>query len=395
MSLFGKFKNASEGLLDVLEWTDYNPDQIIRRIPESGPGDIKFGAQLIVRETQTAVFYREGKAMDTFGPGRHTLSTANLPLIEGAIKHVAGGHNVFTAEVYFVNQRPFTDMKWGTPNPLDMKDPDLGWVQLRAFGRFTVRVEDPKLFVDTLGHRYPTTPGLNQFLKGSVRTHLNDLVGTTFESYAKIRSNVEELSAAMKVKVRDDFGKYGVEVRDFFIEDVSVPEEIQEAFRMRAKMGALGLQGPAAYTQFQAANAMTKMAENQGAGGNMMSAGMGMGMGMMFPQMMQQAVAPGMQQGYPPQGYGYPPQPGYPQQGYPPQPGYPPQQGYPQQGPPPQGYAPQGAPPQGAPPQAPPPQAAPGAADLQAKIAKLQELKDMGVLTEEEFQQKVQLLQSL
>lgn len=411
MGLFGKIKNsvtstvssATDGLIEVLEWVDYHPDMIVKRVPESGPGDIKFGANLIVRETQTAVFFRDGKALDTFGPGRHVLSTANLPMISKAVEHITGGHNLFTAEVYYVNQRIFTDMKWGTPNPLDMKDPDLGWVQLRAFGTFSVRINDPQLFVNTLvgAQNLYTTKTLNNFLKGSIRTHLNDLVGTTFESYAKIRSNVEELAAAMKIKTRDDFGKYGIELRDFFIQDVSVPEEIQEAFRMRAKMGALGIQGPNAYTQFQAANAMTKMAENEGAGGAMMNAGMGMGMGMMFPQMMQQHMQPGMAPpGYPPPGYGYPP-PGYPppQGGYPP-PGYPPQQGYPQQGHPqqghPQGHPPQhghpqqGYPQQGAP-QGPPPQQMD---PLQQKIAKLAELKEMGVLSEEEFQAKVQQLQS-
>ncbi|MCA9794274.1 MAG: SPFH domain-containing protein, partial [Candidatus Eremiobacteraeota bacterium] len=309
--MFGKLKQAvtggTEGIIEVIEWIDYHPDTIVKKVPEHGPGKIKFGAQLIVRETQTAVFFRDGKALDTFGPGRHILSTANLPVLQKLVEHATGGHNLFTAEVYYVNQRIFTDLKWGTPNPLDMKDPDLGWVQLRAFGTFSVRIDDPMLFVNTLvgAQNLYTTQSLNNFLKGSIRTHLNDLIGTTFESYAKIRANVEEMSAAMKIKVRDDFGKYGIELRDFFIQDVSVPEEIQEAFRMRAKMGALGLQGPQAYTQFQAANAMRDMAQNEGGGGQMMQMGAGFGMGMMFPQMMNQAMAPGMM---PQQGYGYPPQ---------------------------------------------------------------------------------------
>ena len=311
------------------------------------------------------------------------------------MKHVSGGHNVFTAEVYFVNQSVLTEMKWGTPNPIDMKDPDLGWVQLRAFGTFSVKIEEPQLFVNTLvgAQRMYTHQTLNNFLKGSVRTKLNDLVGTTFESYAKIRSNLDEMAAAMKIKVRDDFGKYGIELRDFFIQDVSVPEEIQEAFRLRAKMGALGMQGPAAYQQYQAANAMRDMAQNEGAGGGMMSAGAGLGMGMMMPGMMQQHMGGGYPPpGYPPPGYPpqYPPQGGYPPQGYPPQ-GYP-QQGHPQQGYPPQqgGYPQQGPPQQGQPPQgAPPQQAAPPADPNQAKIAKLQELVELGVLSQEEFEAKV------
>lgn len=317
-------------VIDVIEWQDFHPDTMVARFPEHGAGDFKFGSQLIVRESQAAVFFRDGKALDTFGPGRHTLSTANLPIIEDIVKKTTGGHNIFTAEVYFVNLKVFTDLKWGTPNPIDMKDPDLGWVQLRAFGSFSIRIQDPQLFINTLVgvQRLYTSQALNQFLKGSLRTHLNDLLGTTFESYAKIRSEMSELAAAMKVKVRNDFAKYGIELIDFFIQDVSVPEEIQEAFRMRARMGALGV---ANYTQYQAANAMADMAKNPGSGGAMMSAGMGMGMGAMFPGMVAQ------QMGYGPPGY---PPPGYPPPGYPP-PGYPPP-GYPQGYGPPPGYPPQG-----------------------------------------------------
>ena len=377
--MFGGFSKPDH-IIDVIEWTDGNTDTIVQRFPDNGPGDFKFGSQLIVRESQAAVFFRDGKALDTFGPGRHTLSTANLPILEDLVKKATGGSNVFTAEVYFVNQKILTDLKWGTPNPIDMKDPDLGWVQLRAFGSFTIRIEDPQLFVNTLVgiQRLYTTQSLNQFLKGSLRTHLNDLIGSTFESYAKIRGGLSDLAAAMKVKVRNDFGKYGIDLRDFFVEDVSVPEEIQEAFRLRAKMGALGVQS---YGQFQTANAIADMAKNPGAAGGGMQMGAGLGMGMMMPGMMAQQMGyppPGYgPPGYPPQGYGYPPPgyppPGYPPPGYPPQggqPGYPPQGGQPgyppqggQPGYPPQGgqpgYPPQGYPPQqgypGYPPQGPPP----------------------------------------
>lgn len=346
--MFGKSKE----LINVIEWPDPHPDHIVYRWPEHGAGDIKFGSQLTVRESQVAVFFRDGKALDTFGPGRHTLTTANLPIIEGFIKGFTGGSNVFSAEVYFISLRVFSEMKWGTPNPIDLKDPDLGWVQLRAFGSFSIRITEPMLFLNNLvgSQRLYTATALNQYLKGSLRTHLNDLIGTNFESYAKIRGDISELAAAMKVKVRNDFGKFGIELIDFFIQDVSVPEEIQEAFRMRAKMGALGVQN---YSQYQAANAMVEMAKNPGGGGQAMQMGAGMGMGMMMPQMMAG------QMGYPPPGYGYPP-PGYPPPpgyGYPP-PGYPPQGGQP--GYPPPGYPPQQQggyppPPQGGyPPQAPP-----------------------------------------
>lgn len=282
----------AQRLLDVLEWLPSDPAAIVGRVPESGQADIRVGAQLIVRETQCAVFYRDGKAMDVFGPGRHTLSTANVPVLSEFMSRFTGGHNVFSAEVYFVNQQVLTDLKWGTPNPIDLKDPDLGWVQLRAFGTFSVRIDEPQLFVNTLvgTQGLYTSQTLNQFLKGSIRTRLNDLLNTTFQSYASIRGNLEELAAAMKVKVRDDFGKYGISLRDFFIQDVSVPEEIQEAFRLRARMGALGVQN---YMQLKTADALGDMAKNPGGGGQAMQMGAGMGMGMMMPQMMQQAMMGG------------------------------------------------------------------------------------------------------
>jgi membrane protease subunit (stomatin/prohibitin family) len=335
--MFGKQRE----IINDIQWADPHPDHIVYRFPEHGPGDIKFGSQLTVRESQVAVFFRDGKALDTFGPGRHTLTTANLPIVENLVRAVAGGSNVFSAEVYFINQKVFTDLKWGTPNPIDMKDPDLGWVQLRAFGTFSIRVTEPQIFINQLvgQQRLYTTQALNQFLKGSLRTHLNDLIGTTFESYAKIRGGLNDLASAMKVKVRHDFAKYGIELVDFYVQDVSVPEEIQEAFRMRAKMGALGVQN---YMQYQTANAVVEMAKNPGGGGQAMQMGAGMGMGMMFPQMMAGQMGYGPP-GYPPPGY---PPPGYPPPGYPP-PGYPPQGGYP-----PPGYPPQGAPPGYPPPQA-------------------------------------------
>lgn len=282
--------------IDVIEWRPTDPTALVGRVPESGPADIRFGAQLIVRESQAAVFYRDGQSMDVFGPGRHTLSTANIPIIsEWLQKFTSGGHNVFSAEVYFVNQAVQTDLKWGTPNPIDLKDPDLGWVQIRAFGTMSVRIEDPQLFINTLvgtqgGYNAAT---LNKLLKSSVQNRLGDLFATNFNSYATIRRNQDELAAAMKVKVKDDFAKYGVGLRDFFISDVSVPEEIQEAFRKRATMGALGVRS---YGEMQAADALRDMANNQGTGGSTMGAGLGMGMGMMMPQMMGGMMQPSMMQ---------------------------------------------------------------------------------------------------
>lgn len=397
-SVTDSVSGMTEGLIDVIEWRDFDPRVVVRRFPEHGPADIKFGTQLIVRPNQTAVFFRGGEVLDTFGAGTHTLETANMPLLTQAIKHVTGGHNIFSAEVFFVNQMVIDGLKWGTPEPLSLKDEELGWVQVRAHGEFKIRVTDPKVFINEVvgGRQMFSGQEVRNFLISAVKQRITDLVATTFKSFGTILANTDEISSAMKIKLREDFGKYGIELQDFFI-TMSVPEEIQEAMKVRARMGVMGAQGMAMFQQEQAALAMRDMAQNQGSGGAMASAGMGMGMGMMFPQMMQQSMMGG---GYPPQGGypGYPPPPpgypGYPPHGYPPQGGYPPPQGgYPPQAPPP-GYPPQGGYPAQAPP-APggPAAAAPEADPTAAKIAKLRELVDLGVLTQEEFEAKAALLQ--
>ncbi|MCL5035776.1 MAG: SPFH domain-containing protein [Chloroflexi bacterium] len=286
-------------IFDVLEYTGTNPDELAHRVPDSGMADIRWGSQLVVRESQSAVFFRDGKALDTFGAGRHVLTTGNLPVFVDLVKGIYDGKTVFQSEVFFVNQRVMTDLKWGTPSPIDLKDPDLGWVSIRAYGAYTLRVADPQLFVNTM----VGTQGiyfvdkLNEFLKGSILTHLNDLMGEAFKSYAVIRKDFEELASAMKVKVADDFDKYGIELRDFFIQDVSVPEAVQSALQERARMGAIGDMGK--YMQMKTADAIGDFAKGSAEGGAGSTAGQavgvgaGLGMGMIMPGMIQQAVSGG------------------------------------------------------------------------------------------------------
>ena len=402
-SVTNSVSGMSEGLIDVIEWRDFDPRVVVKRFPENGPADIQLGTQLIVRPNQTAVFMRGGQVLDTFGTGTHTLETANLPLLTDAVKHVAGGHNIFSAEVFFVNQMVIDGLKWGTPQPIPVKDKEMNsWVQLRAHGEFKVRITDPKVFVIEVvgGRQMFTGQEVRNFMISAVKQKIVDLLGTTFKSLSSVMANSDEMAGAMKVKLREDFTKYGIELQEFFIE-ISIPEKLQQAMDESTSLGIMGAQNMALFQQQQAALAMRDMAKNPGSGGAMASAGMGMGMGMMFPQMVQQSMGGG---GYPPHG-GYPgyPPPGYPHPGYPP-PGYPPQSGYPPQGGgyPPQGYPPQGYQQQGYPaggPQPPgPPQGAsegqPPVDPNQAKIAKLRELVDMGVLSQEEFDAKVAALQA-
>ncbi len=277
-------------ILDVIEYTDPSGQEIVKKVPENGKADIKIGAQLIVRETQTAVFYRDGKALDTFGPGRHTLTTNNIPLLGNMLQIFTRDNKTpFSAEVYFVNQNVFTDLKWGTPQPIDLKDPDFGWVQLRAFGTFTIKVTDPQLFVNAIvgTQGYYTQAELNTFLKGSILSNLQKLFADTFKSYAEIRKDLDAFTAAIKFKVKDDFAKYGIELRDFFVMDVSVPEEVQAALRTKSKMNILGVDN---YMQLKAADAIGDMGKHPSAGGGAMEMGAGLSLGMMMPQMMAQAM---------------------------------------------------------------------------------------------------------
>lgn len=290
--MFDKLKNMkNQRIIDVLKFDDPSGKVMVHKEPQMG-ADIQYGAQLIVHETQAAVFFKDGKALGVFDPGRHTLTTNNVPFLKDFLAKFTGGQKTpFAAEVYYVNTKIFQDLKWGTPSPIDFLDPDLGIVSLRAFGNYSIKVADPQLFVNTLvgSMGAMSTDQIQKTLKSSILTHFNDLLGEQFKSYFKIRRDFEELSAAMKFKVKEDFEKYGIEVRDFFISNVSVPEEVQEAFKERAKMGALGDMGK--FMQYKTATAIGDMAQKpSGGGGDPMNAGMGLGMGMMMPQMMGNAM---------------------------------------------------------------------------------------------------------
>ena len=166
-------------IIDVVQAPDQGQDQMVYRVPETGAGDFRIGSQVVVRESQTAVFYRDGKALDTFGPGRHTITTANIPLLVNLVRSRTSGQTPFTAEVYFVNMRDFIDMKWGTPEPITMRDKDLGLARLRANGRYSMAITDPQMFVTKIvGTQglYPTSE-IADYLRGIVISRLTDLLG--------------------------------------------------------------------------------------------------------------------------------------------------------------------------------------------------------------------------
>ena len=283
-------------IFDIIEFFDETGRQMVHRLPEHGSGDFRLGSQLIVRESQAAVFFRDGKALDTFGPGRHTISTANIPLLTGLISIPFSGETPFKAEVYFVNLREFLEQKWGTPEAITLRDSELGMVRLRAFGTYSMQVSEPQLFVNkVVGTQglYETSQ-IQGFLRGIIIAKLTDLLGELKKSLFDLPSLYDEIGAGAKAKVQDDFNALGIALKTLYVTSISPTEETAKAIDERASMGAIG--NMQAYLQFKTARAMTEAA---GAPGGIAGAGVGLGagvgMGAAMAQMMAQSMQPGAQ----------------------------------------------------------------------------------------------------
>jgi len=284
--------------IEVVQSLDDTGELIVSRFPADGEADLKLGAQVIVRESQVAVFVRGGKALDTFGPGRHVLTTANLPLLGKLVNIPFGGDTPFKAEVYFVNLKVFTNIKWGTKDPILYRDTDLAMVRLRAFGILSYRVEEPQLFINKLVGTQSSfsTAKVNNFLKSIAPARLADFLGENLKSIFDLAQYYDEIGAGTKARIRDDFAKYGLTLEDFLINSISPPEEVQKKIDERSGMAAMGDLDQ--YMKYKAAQAMQDAANQPGGGGMAgagMGAGVGLGMGMMMPGMIAQAVQPGTQ----------------------------------------------------------------------------------------------------
>ncbi len=281
-------------IFDVIEAPNQRENDIVVRVPEVGAGDFRIGSQVIVRENQTAVFYRDGKALDTFGPGRHTITTANIPLLIELLGRAFDGRSPFTAEVYFVNMREFLDMKWGTPEPIALRDPDLGLVRLRAFGTYSMQVNDPQMFVAKIvgTQGIYQTSQIENFLRSIIVSSLTDLLGESKKGLFDLPAYFDEIGAGIKAKIQDAFAQLGLTLKQFFVSSISPTEETAKAIDERASMGAIG--NMQTYLQFQTARAMRDAASNEGTGGGMTGAGMGLGAGVGLGAAMAQAIAQAM-----------------------------------------------------------------------------------------------------
>lgn len=280
-------------VFDVIEYPSEMKDEIVHRFPEQGIGDYRIGSQLIVRESQAAVFFRDGQALDVFRAGRHTLTTANIPLLINLLGKLFNERTPFPAEVYFVSMKEFANEKWGTPQPIIVRNPGmgLGVALLQGFGTFSFQVRDPQQFVTQVvgAQGAYRTADIEDRLKTMLLSTLQDVLGetTSAKSVVELIGLTEEVGAAVRAKAQDDFQALGLELKSFYIGNLKPSSKSAQELR---DMGMLDM---ATYTQLQAADAMRDAAQNP-SGGAGLTAGIGAGMG--IGNLMQQATSGAMQQ---------------------------------------------------------------------------------------------------
>ncbi|GAA3511103.1 SPFH domain-containing protein [Actinocatenispora rupis] len=316
MGLIDKIKGE---FIDIVEWLDQSRDTIVWRFPRYD-NEIKMGAKLVVRESQVAVFVNEGRIADAYGPGTYELQTQNMPILSTLKGWKYGFHSPFKAEVYFVNTRQFTDMKWGTQNPVIVRDAEFGMVRLRAFGAYSMRVVEPRRLLTELVGTDPQfrTEEVAEYLRQMVVGRLGSALATAEVPMLDLAAHQMSIGNKLAGALSQELAEVGIAIPKFIIENISVPPEVEAALDKRTQMGVVGDMDK--YTQFQTANAIQDAANNQGGAGE----GIGIGLGMAAGQRLAQGF------GQPQQGYQQAPQ-GYQQQGYQQQA----PQGGPQGGPPP------------------------------------------------------------
>jgi membrane protease subunit (stomatin/prohibitin family) len=270
--------------LENLEWFDDSGNELVHRLPAEGSGEIKYGAQLTVRESQAAVFFYQGKAVGAFGAGRHTLKTANIPLLTKIASIPWGMRSPLRAEVYFVNLKIFTNLKWGARDSVTITDAEQGLSRLRAFGVLNLQIVQPVLFINSLVGTQGmfTTAEIEDYINRVAVSRFNDFMGEKIDSILNLPAQYDELSQGLARRLQEDFSHFGIHLTRLYINAITPPPEVQQAIDDRSRLGVFNDMNK--LMQMKAAMAMEKASEaNNGSG-----SGMGMGMGLMMPAMFAQ-----------------------------------------------------------------------------------------------------------
>jgi len=287
-------------LMEVLEYLDNSGKTMVKRLPDNGSMEIKWGAQLTVRESQEAVFFRDGKALDIFKAGRHVLQTQNIPLISKWVTSFGyGPDSPFRSEVYFVGKQLFPNLKWGTSEPILFRDSELKMIRIRSFGIFSIQIADSMLFINKIvGTKgIYTNSDIEGYLKNIIVSRLTNIIGDELKSVFDMPSSFDDLSLITRTKLQAEFDGLGLSLHDFYINSISLPDDVQKLIDQRSGMSAIGDMDE--FMKYKVALALENASQNQSGTGELMGgglgAGMGLGMGFMMPQMIQQSMMPSIQ----------------------------------------------------------------------------------------------------
>ncbi|MDC0073091.1 SPFH domain-containing protein [Gammaproteobacteria bacterium] len=273
--------------IEVIESELTYSDEMIQRFPEYGTGEIKWGAQLTVTEGEWAVFFRDGKALEVFDSGRHVLTTQNIPVLTKFVTQFGyGPDSPFRSNVVFVSKKLFTDLKWGTPDPIVFRDPEINLVRLRAFGSQSIRVKDPLLFINNLVGRQGafSTTKIENYLRSIISSKLAETLGGVKISIFDMPTKYSLISTKVKATALKEFENIGLELVDLLINAINPPKSVQEIMDKKSSMSIISDMNQ--YMQFQTATAIEDAANNQGTAGSALGLGAGLGLGMILPQSM-------------------------------------------------------------------------------------------------------------
>ena len=279
--------------MEVIEFLDDSGTVLVKRMPDNGQLEIKWGSQLTVRESQDAVFFRDGKSLDVFTAGRHVLKTQNVPVVGKWVTSFGYGENSpFRAEVLFVGKQLFPNFKWGTKEPILFKDTELQMVRLRSYGSFSIQVQDSLLFVNKIAGTMGlyTTEVISDYLRGIIISKFNVVLARMLKTVFDLPASMDDLNLVMRTELIADFEGLGLKMHDFYIQSISLPDEVQKMIDTRTGMNAVGNLDQ--YMKLKIADSLGDAAKNNSAAGTGLGLGAGIGMGMALPGMIQQRINP-------------------------------------------------------------------------------------------------------